>query len=195
MKLFSALLLLAASLLPCAQAQVAPSIVRNNFNITVGGTANVFQPDFADSWENCTNNICYASPEHSPYPLIGAGAFVDFKFTRHIQIEAEGRWLRFNQFDKIRQDNYLIGPRVPLLQLRRFTLYGKVLGGFTKMNFDPQNDHGAFTTIAYGGGIDTKLTKRLSVRLPDFEYQYWPKWEKSILRPYGASVGISYRVF
>src|SRR5208337_4814639 len=119
------------------------------------------------------------------------------KITRWIQIEAEGRWLRYNQFANIYQDNYLIGPRLPIRRLHvwRATPYAKVLAGTAHMNFEYNEVSGHFTDIAYGGGVDVKVTKRISVRAFDFEYQQWPKWLSSSLYPYGVSAGIGYRVF
>jgi opacity protein-like surface antigen len=68
------------------------------------------------------------------------------------------------------------------------------------MNFENNVGTGRFTDIAYGGGVDFKLTKRISAR-GDFEYQQWPQWPdipgipNSPLYPYGASVGIGYKIF
>ena len=164
--------------------------------------ASIFQPDFAGGWNRTTG---YPLAQASNYPLFGVGAYVDVKFTRWMQVEAEGRWLRFNQFNNIYQDNYLIGPRVPVFRFwdrtkygesYRATAYVKALGGFSEMNFDSlPGDHGRFTDLAFGGGLDVKLTKRISLRAVDFEYQYWPLWGNSSLSPYGASMGIGYRVF
>lgn len=52
-----------------------------------------------------------------------------------------------------------------------------------------------FTAIAFGGGADIRLTDRFSLRFPDIEYQYWPKWSNATLKPFGASVGIGYKIF
>ena len=131
----------------------------------------------------------------SPNRLYGAGAYVDLKFSRWAQIEAEGRWLRFNQFVDIYQDNYVIGPRIPIHHFGRFTPYGKALAGFSNMNFELNAAHGRFTTVAFGGGVDYKLSKKLTIRCADFEYQYWPEWLNSSLSPYGLSAGASYKVF
>jgi hypothetical protein len=43
--------------------------------------------------------------------------------------------------------------------------------------------------------VDVKLTRRISLRAVDVEYQYWPWWSNTALSPYGASVGMSYKVF
>jgi len=172
---FVCLTLLVLGSMP-AGAQVEPAAVARQFSITAGGIASGFEPGYG------------------PNKLLGVGAFVDLKFSRWVQAEGEGRWLRINQFDNIYEDHYLIGPRVPIHTFWRATPYAKVLAGVGKMNFQFNYAHGSFTDIAYGGGLDVRLTRRISVRAIDFEYQQWPRWVNSSLYPYGASVGISYRV-
>jgi opacity protein-like surface antigen len=183
--------LLAAGTL-AARAQVVPSAFARGLSITAGGEASVFQPDYAG----------FGIPQSSSTDLYGIGAYMDVKFNPWVQVEAEGRWLRFNQVDGIYEDNYLIGPRLPIYKLRfwRATPYAKILIGYGKMNFENNNGWGRYTALAYGGGLDVKLTNRIDVRLPDFEYQQWPQWSEGTtstytLMPYGLSVGVSYRVF
>lgn len=178
------ILLAAASL--SAHAQVVPSATGRQFSLTAGALASAFQPDYGGGF------VAQASSNR----LYGVGAYVDVKFTRWIQLEGEGRWLRFNQFADIHQDNYLIGPRIPIHRFWRATPYGKVLVGYGKMNFEYGEVYGRFTDIAYGGGVDVKLTRRISLRAFDFEYQQWPKWiNNQSLKPYGASVGLGYKIF
>src|ERR1700677_156181 len=177
-----------------AHAQVVPAAFAKGLSVTAGGEASVFQPDYTG----------FGVPAHAPFSqyLYGVGTYVDVKFTPWIQIEAEGRWLRFNQTDGIYEDNYLIGPRLPIYRLHfwRATPYGKVLIGYGKLNFENGNGWGRYTQLAYGGGLDIKMSKRIDVRLPDFEYQQWLNWTEGYgktynLFPYGVSVGVSYRVF
>ncbi len=168
-----------------AHPQVVPSATKGQFSLTVGGIASVTQPDYAG----------YGFAQTSPNRLYGIGAFVDVRFRRWVQLEAEGRWSRFNEFQDISEDNYLIGPRVPLhtFHFMRATPYGKVLVGLGRMNFENNDAYGHFTAIAYGGGVDFKLKGRISAR-GDFEYQQWPNWLDSSLYPYVVSAGVSYRL-
>jgi len=56
--------------------------------------------------------------------------------------------------------------------------------------------HGNFTDFAFGGGMDVKLTRRLSLRPVDFEYQYMPlvgQFQHFALRR--QPVGMSYKIF
>src|ERR1700691_2430416 len=178
-----------------ARAQVVPSAYARGMSITAGGEVSGFQPDYAG------NGVPRAAP-FSGY-MAGIGAYVDVKFTPWVQIEAEGRWMRLNQPDNgIYEDNYLIGPRLPIYRLHfwRATPYAKVLISYGKLNFENNNGWGRYTSLAYGGGLDVKLTNRIDVRLPDFEYQQWLQWSEGTtstytLMPYGLSIGVSYRVF
>jgi hypothetical protein len=168
--------------------------------------ASAFQPDYDAGYTN--GNVV----ETSPYRLYGVGTYVDVKLSRWIQIEGEARWLRYNQFDQISQSNYLIGPRLPIhrFSLLRSTVYAKGLIGIAKMDlgnyYAPQGGteivlgHGSFTDIAFGGGWDAKLTKKFSIRVIDFYYQDYPKFLSNQsgtthLYPYGASVGVGYKIF
>jgi hypothetical protein len=175
-------------------AQTVHSATGRQVSITAGGMASIFQPDFEGNWQP----PLYLNPlaQAGPQPLYGVGAYVDMRLRRWVQLEAEARWMRWNQYANIYQDNYLVGPRLPVYHFWKATVYGKVLAGYSKMNFDSgQGDNGKFTDIAFGGGVDIKLTKRISLRAADFEYQYYPFWGNTTLSPYGASVGMSYKIF
>ena len=201
--LFS-ILLAAGSL--SAHAQVVPSAYKSQFSLTVCGIASAFQPDYDAGYTG--GNVA----EASPFRLYGIGTYVDVKFSRWVQIEGEARWLRFNQFGDIYQDNYLIGPRFPIQKLHywRATPYAKGLIGLAKMDLGYyitedgtviSLGHGTFTDVAFGGGVDLRLTKRFSIRAFDFEYQYYPKFlensagQNQPIFPYGASVGVGYKIF
>jgi hypothetical protein len=189
---FSCILLAAAA--DTASAQVVPSATAGQFSVTVGGIASGFQPDFAGNWALEADGLYYPVAQSANQPLFGPGAFVDVKFTRWVQLEGEARWLRFNRYRDIHQDNYLIGSRVPVYHFWKTTVYGKALGGFSRMDIG-YGYHGTFTDLAFGGGVDVKLTNRLKIRAADCEYEYWPAWGSSTLSPYGVSVGIGYKIF
>ncbi|MGO9317302.1 MAG: outer membrane beta-barrel protein [Terracidiphilus sp.] len=191
--LFFSILLLAGAV--NTGAQVVPSATGRQVTITAGGMASIFQPDFAGNFQppDYINPIAQASHQ----PLFGVGAYVDVRLRRWVQFEAEGRWMRWNQYYGISQDNYLIGPRLPVHRFwnEKATVYGKALAGYSRMTFDPLSDYGRYTDIAVGGGMDIKLTKKISLRAVDVEYHYWPWWQGTKLTPYGASVGIGYKIF
>jgi len=145
----------------------------------------MFQPDYAGTL------VAYDSPNR----LYGIGAYVDARFTRWAQIEAEGRWSHFNQYYPplssvgINEDTYLIGPRIAPYEFHRLVPYGKVLVGIGTGSFLTGNTF----AIAFGGGVDYRLTRRFTLRCFDFEYQRWRV--TPTLYPYGGSVGLSYQIF
>jgi hypothetical protein len=183
MRRFS-LVLISVSLLFVLEAhsgwgQAVPTATGRRFSITVGGMGSGFQSDDANDY------------------LVGAGTFVDVHFSHWIQLEAEGRWLRWNQYYGEHEDNYLIGPRIPIRQIgSKSEIYGKALIGLGKMTFPYGYGYGSFTALAFGGGWDYQATRKLTIRAVDFEYQDWPVWlNNSSLQPYGVSVGVGYKVF
>jgi Outer membrane protein beta-barrel domain len=160
------------------RAQAVEAADARQFTITAGGMASGFQPDEGGNY------------------LLGAGTYADFHLTHWVQLEAEARWLRWNEYFGEHQDNYLIGPRIPIKQLgSRTELYGKALVGYGRMTFPFGYGYGSFTEFAFGAAVDHQLSRKLSVKA-DFEYQYWPVWlNNTSLAPYGASIGVGYRVF
>lgn len=162
-------------------AQVVPAATGRRLVINAGGEGSGFQPDYAGQ----------GVAQTSPNRLYGIGAYVDADFTRWIQIEAEGRWLHWNQYAGIAQNTYMIGPRVPIIDnWKGLTPYGKFLIGFGSGPFLT----GRATTWAYGGGVDYRLRhSKFTLRCFDFEYQDWRV--TPTLHPYGGSVGLSYKVF
>ncbi|MFP5205490.1 MAG: porin family protein [Acidobacteriota bacterium] len=180
--------LMLAVLAVSAHAQVAPSATSHRTEIYAGGEVSFFQPDYAGQ----------GVAQSSPQKLVGIGAYVDADFTRWIQIEAEGRWLHWNELMirpptgssfGIYQNTYMIGPRVPVGTFKGFTPYGKFLIGWASMT----ELSGRATAWTYGGGVDYQLSRKISVRCFDFEYQQWRV--APTLHPYGGSVGLSYRIF
>ena len=166
---------------------MVPSAYRGQVTLTAGGMASAFQPDYAGG----------GIPSANAQWLLGYGVYVDFKMTRWIGVEGEARWLRQNSYINIREDNYLVGPRVPIHEFKRFnaTPYAKALFGVGRMNFEYNEAYGRFTDVALGGGVDLRLSRHFVVRPFDFEYQLWPNWINGTLKPYGASAGIAYRIF
>lgn len=160
------------------KAQAVEAMDGRGFYIDAGGMASGFMPG---DWNQ---------------PVIGAGTYVDFHFTHWVQLEGEARWMRWNGYYGETQDNYLIGPRVPVYRLgRKSQIYGKALIGYAKQDL-AFGGNGSFTALAFGGTLDYKLTRKLTLRPVDFEYQYWPVWlPHQSLSPYGVSIGMAYRVF
>jgi len=162
-----------------ARGQVVPAATSRTFSLSAGGLGSMFQPDYAGE------GIAQTSPNR----LYGPGAYVDAHFSRWLQVEAEGRWLRYNTYKGINENTYLIGPRIPIVTFHRVTPYGKFLVGLGNGSFL----NGSTLVLSYGGGVDYRLTHRFTLRAFDFEYQSWRV--NPTLCPYGGSVGVSYKIF
>ncbi len=160
-------------------AQVGPSAYQHEPKFSVGGFGSAFQPDYAG------NGIAQASPN----PLIGIGGYFDYKMNRHIGIEGEGNWLKFNQYIGINTTTYLIGPKITIVDAGRLQPYGKFMVGMGSGSFLS----GHTTVLAYGGGLDYSLGPHWVLRAGDFEFQQW--FVTPRLHPYGGSVGIAYKIF
>ncbi len=65
----------------------------------------------------------------------------------------------------IGENTYLIGPRIPIATFHRVTPYGKFLVGLGNGPFLDGNT----LVLAYGGGVDYRLTRRFTLRAFDFE--------------------------
>ena len=115
----------------------------------------------------------------NPQRLYGIGAFVDVDFTRWIQIEAEGRWLHWNEYAAVSENTYMIGPRVPIIEYKLSHALRQVPHRHRQRQFL----NGSTTAMAFGGGLDYRLSKKLTVR-GDYEYQDWrvgehdPPWRQ-----------------
>jgi hypothetical protein len=167
-----------------SHAQVAPAATKDSFSISAGGLGSMFQPDYAGE------GIAQTSPNR----LYGVGAYGDVHFSHWVQIEAEARWLQFNKYPcggcgANDENTYLVGPRVPIVNFHGLEPYGKVLVGLGSGSFLT----GSSFVVAYGGGVDYKLSRRFTLRAIDFEYQQWHV--TPTLWPYGGSIGLSYRLF
>jgi opacity protein-like surface antigen len=139
------------------------------------------------------------SSDYNPIRLGGAGVFVDWNLFGHLGVEGEARWLRFNQLAGSYQDNYLVGPRYSR-RFGKFVPYGKFLMGAGELEFNNNEGHGGYFAMVPGGGVDYRLTRHVTIRLIDYEYQIWPSalgggLPSNGLTPHGFSFGAGYRIF
>jgi len=169
-----------------AKAQVVETATARQFRIDAGGMGSAF-------WPNDGSNPVYGN---SADYLLGVGTYVDFHFTHWFQLEGEARWLRFHEYKGENQDHYLVGPKVPIKRYGNAQIYGKAMIGVGKMTFPNNYGYGTFTALAFGGGVDYRLSRKITFRAVDFEFQDWPNFLPAFnIHPYGVSVGMSYRVF
>lgn len=140
-----------------------------------------------------------AQTDYGQNHAMGLGAYSDINYRvwRGLGVGAEGevRFIDFKLIAGTSFQNFLGGPRITY-RLRGFEPYAKVLAGGSRFhypNFISKNAY-YYTTFAYGGGLDLKLTNRFYLRAADFEYQHW-EFPPTGLTPWAFSTGVSYRIF
>ena len=79
--------------------------------------------------------------------------------------------------------------------LREIQPYAKGLIGFGQFNYPYNLGTDNDFVVAPGGGLDFRVTKRIRIRVADFEYQIWPGFHYGTLTSYGLSTGIRVRIF
>jgi opacity protein-like surface antigen len=178
------LLAAAATLLAIpASAQVVPAFRESPSSLTAGIGVSGFKTGYA--------NLTGSGSSHN----YGITPWVDYNLNRNLGIELEYRALRFNQSHNVYQDTYLAGPRYSLPK-GRFTPYAKVLVGTGTFNFPVNLGHSTYTALAYGAGIDLRLSQHLRLRAADFEYQQWLGFQGSTtLNPWGLTTGLSWKFY
>jgi len=178
------LLLFIAGTTAALPGQATPAARGGTGSIFAGGTYSFFQSGNPES----------ATPNQYTNWLQGIGGYFDLNYTAMFGAEGEIRLLRFNQMNSVHEDTFMIGPKITY-RVKKYEPYGKVLFGVGEINFPYSFAHGGYFAMAFGGGLDYRVTPRLKIRAIDYEYQYWPGFLNHSLQPYGFSVGASYRIF
>ncbi len=158
-----------------AAAQALPTATGPGSSVRIGGGVADYHIQYGQRW------------------LGGAQGWVDANTFWRFGIEAEGRWLRYNQDLGTHETTYLIGPRVSLLP-SPVEPYIKLLAGSAHFAFPYNYARGNYLVVAGGAGVDLHVGQRLQIRVIDIEYQQLPKFTFGTASSYGVSAGISYTV-
>jgi hypothetical protein len=159
-----------------AHAQVLPSAMAGGFRLSAGGTASGYYMQYGER------------------DLVGLSGFVDAETHRPIGIEAEGRWLEFNQVENVHVETYSVGLRYHQ-NFGRFQPYVKGLVGFGDFNFPFNYAHGRYLVVTGGGGLEYRWTNRIRIRVADVEYQDWPQFTYGAMSSVGVSTGLKIGIF
>ena len=170
------LVALAFAIPRAASAQVVPAGDAGGYNLTVGATA--------------TGDYL----QYGARKMLGIAAIADLDTKRRIGVEGEAQWLIFHQTANVHTTTYLIGPRYHLTY-GRFQPYVKGLVGFGQFNYPYNLGTDTDFVVEPGGGVDFRVTRRIRIRVADFEYQIWPQFHYGALTSYGLSTGIRVRIF
>jgi opacity protein-like surface antigen len=139
-------------------------------------------------------------PIDSSVQLSGIGAFATYNLNRHYAVEMHARFLNLNSWNGETEQDYLAGPRYTFLRGEKLRPFAMFQVGYVKIQYPFQMGTGTSFAMAPGGGVEYRLGRKWSVRgayelqmltnSPDFTNE--PHFG---IRPNGATVGISYRVF
>jgi len=152
-----------------ASGQVVAAGDKGGFTVSAGATASGFTLQYGER------------------KMLGIAGFADVDTRRRIGVEAEGRWLEFNQLANVHAETYSIGPRYHM-NFHSFQPYAKGLIGFGNFNFPYNYATGRYMVVTMGGGVDYHLRKRIYIRAADFEYQMWPQFTYGNMTSMGVSV-------
>ncbi len=153
--LFAVLLLAHCFIIPrVALCQVVPAADAGGCNLTVGATV--------------TGDYL----QYGARKLLGVAAIADLDTRRRIGIEGEAKWLVFHQTANVHATTYLIGPRYHMTY-GRFQPYIKGLVGLGQFNYPYNYGTDKDFVIEPGAGLDFRVTRRIRIRVADFEYQFW----------------------
>jgi hypothetical protein len=171
-----------------AFGQALPTAIRNA-NLEAGGHFTFIKPDYGDKY------------------MEGLGVVGDINLRKWYSLEAEANYNFINGPSGTKESTYLIGPRFIYVR-DRWIPYGKVLIGIGHITLPSGvpalGGPASKTDLAYvfGGGVDWRWKRNLTVRVVDFEYQSWPGFgspspflRPGALTPYQISVGLKYRFF
>ncbi|MGA2536781.1 MAG: hypothetical protein ABSF53_12240 [Terracidiphilus sp.] len=159
-----------------AGAQVAPSGDRGGILLTAGATVSGYEIQYGQQ------------------KLAGPAAVVDADNRRHLGIEAEARWLQYHETNGQKATTWAAGPRYRF-STGKFTFYGKGLVGIGQFTYPYNYARGTYLLISPGAGVDYRWRGKVSFRVADFEYQYWPEFTFGAMSTYGLSAGIRYHIF
>jgi hypothetical protein len=159
-----------------AHAQAVPSGDKGGFTVVAGAATSGYEVQYGRQ------------------NLLGVTATVDADARRRIGLEGEARWLMFHQTDGLHETTWMAGPRYHCSR-GKLQIYAKGLIGFGQLVFPHNYARGDYLAIAPGAGIYYRWKRRISFRLADFEYQYWPQFTYGPLASYGLSSGVRAHIF
>jgi hypothetical protein len=131
--------------------------------------------------------------------MLGITGFVEADTRNHFGYTVEGSWIAFHQKVDVHSSTFAGGLRYRLNE-GKLEPYVKVLGGIGEFNFPYNLATGSFLIVTAGGGVDYNLSRRIRLRVADFEYTDWPQFTASTggtlpMSTMTVSSGIKIRVF
>jgi hypothetical protein len=138
--------------------------------------------------------ISLANPDYTTEHIKGYTVFGDVDLTPHFVAELEYHDVNIITPHDVGETSFLINVLYKYNK-GKFHPYAKVGAGLGDLKFaegyfatSSSSTHGMF---ALGGGLDYKITRKISVRAIDFEYQEW-SFQPHGLTPWVGSIGAAY---
>jgi opacity protein-like surface antigen len=167
-----------------AVAQAVPTAERR-LNVQVGGMFSLANPGIPKD-----DSIYYGKWNYN-----GGGVYATFDPPTHYGVELGVRQI-FGDF--VHERTLQVGPRY-YKTFGRYVPYGKVMIGRGFFTFPNNIGSSSFNEIAFGGGVDYRLSPAIHVRA-DYEYQRWLGFANKVqgfpgaLSPQVFSVGFAYHI-
>lgn len=135
-----------------------------------------------------------ANPDYAQTKIKGLTFYGDYDFTQHLSAEAEIHYSVITPSD-ISEDSYVAGPRY-VVRHKKVDAYAKALFGVGRFGFQVGSysnpSTGSYFEYALGGGVEYSPTRKINVRLFDFEVQKWPGFPTNGLTPFVGTIGVAY---
>ena len=195
-----------------SQSQVVPAIKGGGSQINVIGMYSLMNPD-AKKGLNYPPGTTYPPSVVSRYGqwnTLAGTVGADFRLGRFVfgQPAIAARFT-FSSSNSAKENTYMFGPELHYA-FGRLRPYGGFLLGNGDITWGGNGAKDNSVVYQIGGGVDYHLDRRFSVRLVDFQYQFWnlsthnypagllpgqPATSFSTnLRPYSLGFGLTFRV-
>jgi hypothetical protein len=208
-----AALLAGAILLPnFSQAQVVPAIKNGGSQINVYGLYSLVNPDGKATLDYPPGTTFSKSVQN----LFGSwnqgfGVGADFRLGRlYFGQPALGFRYTYSTGNFAKETSMMFGPEMHY-EFGKLHPYGDFFLGKGDITYDNTNFKDDSIVYQFGGGVDYHVNHRFSVRVVDFQYQFWDLSTHhyqpgalpgqpavaidTTLKPYSLNFGILFRVF
>jgi hypothetical protein len=131
------------------------------------------------------------NPDYTTGYVIGFSAWGDYDFSKWVGVEVSSHFSEFITPGDTTENSVLVGPRVTYRR-QKLTAYGKALVGRATITNQDNGNSSTYNIIAYGGGVEYRLFRKINIRAIDVELQNWPDFLPHSLSPMAISIGASY---
>jgi hypothetical protein len=205
--------LLAGAILPnVSQSQVVPAIKGGGSQINVIGFYTIMNPDGKSglNYPPGTPSNSFENNLYGSWNALAGGVGADFRLGRFVfgQPALAARFT-FSSSTSAKENTYMFGPELHYA-FGRLRPYGNFYIGPGDITWGGSGFKDNSIVYQLGGGLDYHFNRRLSVRLADFQYQFWNLgthyYPAGLLpgqpavsfstnpRPYMINFGVTYRV-